>query len=120
MDRICRLAQRLLRPGLAGPALAAGGKRIDRNAAACAGAINDDTCSLVAENQGGGATLVMTEIGMHVGAADADRFDAHEAFSGGQLGTRFVAPDKALGSRIDKRFHFAVYPPSTKSSCPVT
>jgi hypothetical protein len=86
MDRICRFAQRLLRPVLQALHLpqVASGLTVTRRP--CAGAINDDTCSLVAENQGGGATLVMTEIGMHVGAADADRFDAHEAFTGRQLG----------------------------------
>ena len=56
----------------------------------------------------------MAEIGVHVGAADADCLDPDQAFAGRQIGCGLIAPGKLLGSRVDKRFHLAVYPPSTK------
>ncbi|VVT26807.1 hypothetical protein HOE425_332772 [Hoeflea sp. EC-HK425] len=114
------LCTEVVAPGLAGPALAAGGKGVDRNPPPGTGAINDDARSLVAKDQGCRATLVMAEIGMHVRAADTHRLDPDKALAGRQRGGGFIAPNQAFGCCVDKRFHLAVYPPSTKRTWPVT
>ena len=65
------------------------------------------------EDQGGGAAVVVAEIGMHVGAADADGIDPDDRLSRARCGFGFVAQLHGPRAGIDQGLHFAVYPPST-------
>jgi hypothetical protein len=67
--------------------IAAGRQRIDGHPLALQRTLDDDAGGLVTKDQGRRAALVMAEIGMHVGAADADRLDPHQAFAGSRTGS---------------------------------
>ena len=75
---------------------------------------------LVPEHQGRGATLVMAEEGVHVRPADTYPLNADQFLALGGDGVGHVAIVEAFGAGIDKRLHFAVNPPSTIRTCPVT
>ena len=67
----------------------------------------------MAEDQGRGAAFIMAQIGVHVRAANAHAVNLDKLFAGTGHGGFRVAKLKVFRAGIHKRFHFAVYPPST-------
>ena len=106
--------------GLAGPADAAGHQRIDRDPPAVIGPAMDDAGGFVAEDQRCRPAFIMPQIGMHVRTAYADAVNPDQPFTGIRRRLGNLAEVEALRCRIDEGLHFAVNPPSTISTWPVT
>jgi hypothetical protein len=92
----------------AGFACPAGDERVQGYTLARETAVLNGSASFVAEDQGWGAALVVAEIGMHVGSADADRFDLNNRFAIGGRRPRLIAKVDLFRSGVNKRFHAAV------------
>ena len=88
-------------------ACSAGNERVQGHTLACKFAVLNNSASLVAEDQGWGAALVMTAIGMHVGSAYTDRFDLDDRFAISGRRVRLIAKIDLFGSDVNKRFHIA-------------
>ena len=61
----------------------------------------------------------MAQIGMHVRAADADAVDLDQMLAGAAQDPAHRG-NPAFQRRINQCLHFAVNPPSTIRTCPVT
>ena len=105
---------------MAGLGLASGTSAIFYAVINLARAGDNHACCLVTQDQRRRPALVVAQIGMHVRAANADACHADQAVIAlrGRVGG--VAVFQLLFSGVDQRFHFAVKPPSTISTCPVT
>jgi hypothetical protein len=90
------------------------------HAPSCLRAGHDDPGRLMAEDKRRRPSLIVPEIGVHVGSADSDRVDPDERFTVTRDCIGFVAIIHPFGAGVDERLHFAVNPPSTKSTWPVT
>ena len=124
--------------GFAGSAKGAGGldgiraggvddQRVDGDAFAGARAADDASGSLVAEDQRRRPARIVAMIGMHVGAAYADRLDLTTT-SSARPQAGFLAQFQGIRAGINQSAHvasllfisyFAVKPPSTAKVCPV-
>src|SRR6056297_3729809 len=62
----------------------------------------------------------MTQIGMHVRPANAHGRDPDQFLACMRFRVRHLAQHKGFRAVIDQRLHFAVNPPSTIRTCPVT
>jgi hypothetical protein len=80
-------------------------KRVDRNARATFGPADDYACRLVPEHEWRRAARIVTVIGVHVGAADPDRLDAHQHLVVAGRRFRLLAAQQNVRLGIDQRFH---------------
>ncbi len=80
-------------------------QRVDDDAAPAAGAGEDDARGFVPEDQRRHPTRVVTEIRVHVRAADADGLDADDGLAFGGSGIGLVAQLHALVRRVHQCLH---------------
>ena len=108
---------------IAGCAVATGlaaDQRIDGNGLAGMRAVHRRTNSLMPQNQGRYATRILAMPGMHVRTADSAKSQINKGFATARPWRIGLAYFTGLGTGIEKRLHFAVKPPSTINTCPVT
>ena len=95
------------------PARATCYQRIDGHALALERPRDNDTGPFMPQDQRCRAPFVMSQIGVHVRAADADAVNPDQMRVRTRFRIRNIAILHGLRSSIDKRLHFAVKPPST-------
>ena len=111
---------KIVAPCFARPTRAARDKRVDRNPRAVKAPADDGPRAFMPQDQRGGAAVVVTEIGMHVRATNADAVDADQVMCVIGCWSGSIAVNQLFRASIDKRLHFAVKPPSTIRTWPVT
>ena len=112
MEMICRSAQQIRAAAQAGRAIHAAHQRVDRDPFACARPHGDDARRFMPEDQRRGASFVMAEEGVHVGAADAASVDPHQHIAGAWPWFGHLAKSEAFGGRIDESLHRLSYLPA--------
>ncbi len=95
-------------------------QRIDSHTLAVTCAAGNDACRFVPQNERCRTALVMSKIGVHIGPTDAACLDADQNLVIPRRRIRRVPKSQTFRPVIDKSFHFAVNPPSTIRTWPVT
>ena len=95
-------------------------QRIDGDTLAAKRPLADNADSFMAENERRDPPFIMSVPGMHVGTAYAAKGNINYALAGAGDRRLDIAYFAGLRAVIDKCLHFAVNPPSTIRTCPVT
>ena len=95
-------------------------QRIDGDTPAGERPFADNTDSFVAENERRDPSFIVAVPCMHVGTAYAAKGNIDYALAGAGDRRLDIADFAGFRAGIDKCLHFAVNPPSTIRTCPVT
>ncbi len=99
---------------------AAGYQWIDCDALAVARSANNNASCFMSQYQWCGATFVMAKIGVHIRPTNANRRYFNQMITRLSDWVAYVTKLQCFWTVIHQSFHFAVNPPSTINTCPVT
>ena len=118
-DQLARAAKMMV-AAVAGGAVVAGHERVDRHPLSGKRSGQRRADCLMSQNERRDTALVMAVPGMHVGPADPAEGQIDDALPACGDRRLDITQLACIRTGIDKRLHFAVNPPSTIRTCPVT
>ena len=118
-DQLARAAKMMI-VAVTGGTVIAGHERVDCHPLSGERSGQRRANRLMSQNERRDSALVMAVPGMHVGPADSTKGQIDDALATCRDGCFDIAQLTCVCTGIDKCFHFAVNPPSTIRTCPVT